>query len=215
MGQLLISKEIPADVNLDGKIDQADIDQVRNSASFSDDSTAPSSCPGSGCGREDVNRDGKVNPLDETSILQSAALGTNVTCGGVYAKQLAFGSTQRMPLFSASDISFDSLVYFNDDGLSAAGVPLMHMTRNSMNQRQLDDIVVTLDDLDSHVQQQKARNLELNVLVEQLQLQHQQQSRTSGSLPQTSGLISMRTIVYSSIVLGCGVCLAGLIKLFR
>ena len=69
------------------------------------------------CGRVDVNQDGKVNQLDVTSVVMSARLGTKVPCGGVYATSFSCGSTRRAPLTPAIDVSFDSVVYFADDGL--------------------------------------------------------------------------------------------------
>merc|ERR1712065_22286 len=83
-------------------------------------------CPEEGCGRADVNQDGKVDQLDSTSITQSAYLGTNVTCGGIYAMAFSCGSNQQAPLTPAIGISLDSVTYFSDDGLIVEGKLLIN-----------------------------------------------------------------------------------------
>merc|ERR1711991_417876 len=81
---------------------------------------------GGPCGRVDVNRDGKVDQLDSTSISQSAWLGTNVSCGGIYATNFACGSERKAPILPAMGISFDTMTYFSDDGLILQGQKLGH-----------------------------------------------------------------------------------------
>merc|ERR1711991_670187 len=82
--------------------------------------------PEQGCGRVDVNQDGKVDQLDSTSITQSAYLGTNVTCGGIYAMAFSCGSNRQAPLTPAIAISLDSVTYFSDDGLIVQGKLLLN-----------------------------------------------------------------------------------------
>ncbi len=119
--RLLISQYLPCDVNSDLVVNQTDLDIVYSSPFFAIDPQAPSRCPlvrgRHVCGVVDVNRDGKVNQLDSTSITQSLFMGSNVTCGGVYALAFSCGSSRRAPLTPALDISLDNIVFFSDDGL--------------------------------------------------------------------------------------------------
>ncbi len=119
--RLLISQYLPCDVNSDLVVNQTDLDIVYSSPFFAIDPQAPSRCPlvrgRHVCGVVDVNRDGKVNQLDSTSITQSLYMGSNATCGGVYALAFSCGSSRRAPLTPALDISLDNIVFFSDDGL--------------------------------------------------------------------------------------------------
>jgi hypothetical protein len=126
--RLLISQYMPIDVNLDLVVNDTDINLVEDSQYYTFNLTAPSRCPQNSdlqyiCGRVDVNFDGFVNQLDTTAITQSATLGTRLPCGGVYSTAFSCGSTRRAPLTPAVDISFDSIVYFNNDGLIGATTP--------------------------------------------------------------------------------------------
>jgi hypothetical protein len=120
--RLLISQSVPVDVNRDFVVNEQDIALVMNSTYYNFDISSPSTCPIVDnqriCGRADVNFDGHVNQLDVTAITQSAnvTLGTNVTCGGVFATAFSCGSSRSAPLTPAIDISFDSIMYFNNDG---------------------------------------------------------------------------------------------------
>jgi hypothetical protein len=119
--RLLISEFVRPDVNHDRWVDQLDLDLIYGSKFFNIDPSAASLCPKVGvrrmCGAVDVNQDGRVNQLDATSVTQSVWLGTNTTCGGVYASAFSCGSSRRAPLTPALDISLDSIVWFRDDGL--------------------------------------------------------------------------------------------------
>ncbi len=120
--RLFISQSVAVDVNQDLVVNEQDIFLVENSTYYSFDLLASSQCPIVDsqriCGREDVNFDGLVNQLDSTAISQSAYVlaGTGVPCGGVTATTFSCGSSRRAPLTPAVDISFDSIVYFNNDG---------------------------------------------------------------------------------------------------
>jgi len=136
--RVIIQKIVTPDVNEDGIIDLLDITQVEMSpyyniipnASYTKCVDPPGSPPGEGtpveCGRVDVNRDGRVDQLDSTSITQSAWLGTNVTCGGIYATHFSCGSERKAPILPAMGISFDTISYFSDDGLILNGQDLGH-----------------------------------------------------------------------------------------
>lgn len=121
--RLLVSPKVKADVNGDNVVDTLDVMAVENSLLFNPDPNAATKCVGP-CGPLDVNEDGKVNPLDVTSIQQSAALGTKVSCGGVYATAFSCGSSRKAPLTPALGISLDTINYYNDDGLVGATAPL-------------------------------------------------------------------------------------------
>lgn len=120
--RLLISQSVPVDVNRDLVVNETDIALVKNSTYYTFDILSPSMCPIVNnqriCGRADVNFDGYVNQLDATAISQSANVtdGTDVMCGGVFATTFSCGSSRSAPLTPAVDISFDSIVYFNNDG---------------------------------------------------------------------------------------------------
>ncbi len=119
--RLLISQFLVVDVNQDLKVDNDDIFAVESSPYYSFFIGGESTCPLINaqlvCGRADVNFDGAVDPLDTTAITQSVYLGTNVSCGGIYATAFSCGSKRTAPLTPAVDISFDSIVYFNEDGV--------------------------------------------------------------------------------------------------
>jgi hypothetical protein len=153
--RLLIDKDVFADVNLDRLIDEVDVHLVETSEYFTLDPFAPSKCPeDTGCGRVDVNRDGKVTQLDSTSITQSAFLGTNVTCGGIYATAFSCGSTRTAPLTPAIGISLDTISYFSDDGLMVEGKLLEHqfLSRSMRGDPALiDNILVEFDNLQSEM----------------------------------------------------------------
>merc|ERR1712065_68981 len=78
------------------------------------------------CGRVDVNRDGRVNQLDATSLTQSAQLGQNVSCGGIYATDFSCGSTRSAPITPAMGISLDSITYFESAGINIPGTPFIN-----------------------------------------------------------------------------------------
>jgi len=97
-----------------------------------------------------------VNTLDSTSITQSAILGTNVSCGGVYATDFSCGSTRRAPLLRAVGISLDGITYFSDDGLIVEGRLLthnyqisrgMHSRQSEIDHSLIDTILVEFSDL--------------------------------------------------------------------
>lgn len=141
--RLLIAQRLPIDVNGDFVVNQTDIDLIKlNNPLYSIDASAPSKCNlvmgRRTCGPTDVNLDGSVNELDATTITQSALLGTKVPCGGVYATAFSCGSTRRAPLTPAVDVSLDSIVWFNDDGVDGS---LNIAKRSSMSARQEDSLI--------------------------------------------------------------------------
>jgi hypothetical protein len=147
----LIDKDVFVDVNLDHLIDVVDVVLVETREYFTLNPNAPSQCPeDTGCGRVDVNRDGKVTQLDSTSITQSAFLGTNVACGGVYATDFSCSSTRTAPLTPAIAISLDTISYFSDDGLIVEGKLLEHqfLSRSMRGDPALiDNILVEFDNI--------------------------------------------------------------------
>jgi hypothetical protein len=126
--RLLISQYLLPDVNGDFVVNYTDVNLIYISPYYSLDPTDDSKCPMVEtfhvCGPVDVNMDGKVNQLDSTSVTQSLYLGSNVSCGGVYATAFSCGSTRYAPLTPAVDISLDSIVWFYDDGLIGKVDPL-------------------------------------------------------------------------------------------
>jgi len=120
MVRVMISMYIPPDVNRDFVIDQQDMSIVETSPFYRMDIHLPSVCPvvngKNECGPADVNRDGFVNMLDSTAITQSAHMGTNVSCGAIYATGFSCGSTRSAPLTPSVGISFDSITYYNNNG---------------------------------------------------------------------------------------------------
>ena len=166
--RLLIDKFVYADVNRDGIIDQVDVDLVEDDPSFSINPASPSLCDPEGCGPADVNRDGKVNQLDSTSISQSAVLGTNVTCGGVYATDFSCGSTRSAPLVPATSISLDTISYFSDDGLIVEGRLLSHQfdffsrrTASNIDASVVDGILVEVSNMQQKMAELEESNVEL------------------------------------------------------
>ena len=178
--QLQIDRIVPADVDENGIIEQADIDMVESSAEFRELSE-PSGCdPMIGCGRLDVNGDGKVNSQDSLSISQSASLPTPVPCGGLYAKTFQCGSSAMRPVIPTSDITFDSIVYFNDDGLSSR----RRLRQETANDSGITDgIAVQLDGMDERVRSQARRNAEIEAVVSGIRAQQEPQPKSlfSGS----------------------------------
>jgi hypothetical protein len=156
--RLLISQYLPVDVNLDLVINQTDVNIVEDSLYYNFNVQASSTCPQNNdlqrmCGRADVNFDGSVNQLDATAITQSAALGTRVPCGGVYATAFSCGSTRRAPLTPAVDISFDSIVYFNNDGLFGTTTPLSPAKRRAETERTvMETILVDFEHMHSELE---------------------------------------------------------------
>jgi hypothetical protein len=142
--RLLISQYLPPDVNGDFVVNFTDLSLIYGSTYYSMDPLAGSKCPLVGtinvCGPIDVNMDGKVNQLDATSITQSLYLGSNVTCGGVYATAFSCGSTRSAPLTPAVAISLDSIVWFSDDGLLGRVNLLLNVQSKRFAKR--DDLLV-------------------------------------------------------------------------
>jgi hypothetical protein len=168
-----------ADVNLDGKVDGTDVALVENSTYFSLAPNAPSKCNVTlGCGRVDVNRDGRVDQLDSTSITQSANLGTNVSCGAIYATAFSCGSTRRAPLTPAVSISFDSIQYFSDDGLMQTGVALDHMvgSRATRDTSLIDNILVEFNHMQTKMEELEDSNSGLQEKVETLEQSREAQA---------------------------------------
>lgn len=132
ISRLQYSRFAAADVNLDGLIDQTDVNLVQTNGQFVNNVNSPSACTGLGanpCGRVDVNNDGKVNPQDVTVITQSLPRGTalptgaRVQCGVVYLTEV---SCQQSPTYvgDAAQITLDTNLFFNNDGTNVAGLPV-------------------------------------------------------------------------------------------
>ena len=156
--RLLISLYMPMDVNLDFVVNGTDIKLVESSTYYNFILTDPSTCPNNtdgfrDCGRVDVNGDGFVNQLDTTSIHQSAntTKGFNIPCGGVYATAFSCGSTRSAPLTPAVDISFDSIVYFDTDGIYGTAVSSRKRAALATDHGMLSGILVDFEHLHSEV----------------------------------------------------------------
>jgi len=109
--RVTLSKDVPADVNQDGVINQFDIDAITN---FVGPCNGPTLDP---CGRPDVNKDGLVDTLDKVAVQQSA-FGQNVTCGALYATAFSCGSTRANPVAATNGISLDTIEFLNNVGLN-------------------------------------------------------------------------------------------------
>jgi hypothetical protein len=149
--RLRISLILEVDVNMDMVVNDTDLALVQNSLFYNFNLTAPSTCPvdASGqrnCGRTDVNGDGFVNQLDTTAITQSMVLPCPVPCGGVYATAFSCGSRRAAPLTPAVDISFDSIVFFNNDGLSGAEAK-RDRVRASLDRSLFETVVMDMHDM--------------------------------------------------------------------
>lgn len=154
--RLLISQRLPPDVNGDFVVNQMDIDLIKeNNPLYSIDASAPSKCPISKgrrvCGPTDVNMDGLVNELDANSVIQSLALGTPLPCGGVYATAFSCGSSRRQPLTPAVDISLDSIVWFNDDGLDGKTTPSKREVRAAHDDSLIHSMLVEFEDMQTEI----------------------------------------------------------------
>merc|ERR1711991_270012 len=95
-------------------------------------------------------------------ITQSAILGTNVTCGGIYATAFSCGSTRQAPLTPAVSISLDTITYFSDDGLIVEGKLLENQfvisKRDAMPKDSLvEDMLLKFDEMQSEIDGLKTR----------------------------------------------------------
>lgn len=116
---LVTRHSVPADVNRDTIIDNADIKAVLQSPYFTPNASQANASCGTQCGNADVNRDGYVSVLDITSIYGSVmTFPTSVVCGAVYATAFSCGSTRSAPVTPALAISLDNMGYFDDDGVA-------------------------------------------------------------------------------------------------
>jgi hypothetical protein len=216
MVRLLIDNDVFADVNLDNIVDGLDVHMVENSTYFSLSPLAPSKCDfATGCGREDVNKDGKVDQLDSTSITQSAILGTNVTCGGIYATAFSCGSTRKAPLTPAVSISLDTISYFSDDGLIVEGKLLQHqytdLKKRSMfveDTSLVQDILVKMEEQEQDLRLFKIESEKRDELQDQ-RFEKQEQTHKSYN----SNLFS-DVLLSVLVVLVCGIALVIVRKKF-
>lgn len=170
--RLLISSRLPPDVNQDLVVNASDLLQISNDPFYNPNVTDPSLCPLVGirraCGINDVNGDGKINQLDLTSVVQSLFMGSNVTCGGVYATAFSCGSSRQAPLTPAVEISLDSIVWFNDDGVDGATNPLVNMPgKRSMQSRSQDYSL--FQSILGHVEAMESKNVMLEAKITQLE----------------------------------------------
>lgn len=216
--RVLIDKFVYADVNRDLIIDQEDVNLVENSPLFNINPAAPTKCNTTeGCGPVDVNRDGVVNQLDSTSITQSARLGTNVTCGGVYATDFSCGSTRRAPLVPAVGISLDTITYFSDDGLIVEGRLLKNNfevfpTRSlhgRASQSMIDDILVEFGNMENMVRDSTTELENVKATIAKLQESDADQTKKIASHDNRFGsseeTIMIEVFVSVFVVIVCGV----------
>jgi hypothetical protein len=160
--RLLIGVFLPMDVNSDQVINGTDIGLVDHSPYFSNNETVPTEkqCPYNpilqriDCGPADVNMDGRVSSLDSLSITNSAGLGISsmplhIPCGGVYATAFSCGSTRKAPLTPAVEVSFDSIVYFNNDGVFGAELPARRSIDRSLTHNILAEFEHFQDKMES------------------------------------------------------------------
>jgi len=220
--RLLVDEYVYADVNRDLVIDALDVNIVETSDLYSISPNASSKCTEAmPCGALDVNRDGKVNQLDSTSITQSARLGTNVSCGGVYATAFSCGSTRRAPITPAVAISFDGLSYFSDDGLLVDPLPFQNFFPPSigLGKRRgassvIDSVLVEFDRVNAHVrdlqaqleQQGQSTSERLDVLqatTEELQQSEQHMKRAMQQGNHGRGTIWVDIVLSGVAVLAC------------
>ncbi len=169
MVRVMISMYLPPDVNKDFVIDMQDVRLVEASPYYRMQLSSASVCPEvngkNECGPVDVNKDGFVNMLDTTAITQSAAMGTNITCGGIYVTAFSCGSSRSAPLTPAVDISLDSITYYNNNGEYGVQTSLLNQQRrrNSNSDSSLMNSILvevehmqgrirTVDDLEVSVQ---------------------------------------------------------------
>jgi len=194
--RLLVSKDVFADVNLDRMIDSIDVMLVEKSPYFNINPFGESKCPEQGCGRVDVNQDGKVDQLDSTSITQSAYLGTNVTCGGIYAMAFSCGSSRKAPLTPAIGISLDSVTYFSDDGLIVQGKLLLNAdnpfrptdpTQNILNPGDADPGLI-----DQILREFDTMHSEVNGLKDTVRSQAEELHETRGELHEAKKRLETR-----------------------
>ena len=93
-----------------------------------------------------------MNQLDGTSVTQSATLGTNVTCGGIYATDFSCGSSRGRPDNNALSVSFDSITYFEYDGITVPGTPLTNM----FSKRKMEGVIDVVFDKMAGVEERTA-----------------------------------------------------------
>jgi hypothetical protein len=197
------------------------VDLVEGSDYFTLNPDAPSRCPAdTGCGRVDVNGDGKVTQLDSTSITQSAVLGSNVTCGAVYATAFSCGSTRSAPLTPAISISLDTINYFSDDGEIVEGKLLHnHFERSRGDTGLMDNILMEFDQIQAKVNQLEEREqmLEEELLESKKRHHHSEQNIERLALfnkvvrSDGHGLV-IDVFISIAVVLGCGVLVLALQK---
>merc|ERR1711991_935812 len=164
-----IEKYVRTDCNRDLVINFTDVMLVETSPFYSFRPNATSKCPPSGCGPVDINQDGRVDQLDSTAITQSAVLGTNVSCGGVYATAFSCESTRGAPITPAVDISYDTVVYFSDDGLIVEGLELEHaFSRRVARDPMMDTLVMKIQNLEEENKQLRDTTKQLQETDKQL-----------------------------------------------
>jgi hypothetical protein len=219
--RLLIGVYLPFDVNSDLVINATDIFLVDDSPYFSNDEVVPvnKSCPYShtlqrvDCGPADVNLDGRVSSLDSLSITNSAGLGVSnvslpIPCGGVYATAFSCGSTRQAPLVPAVEVSFDSIVYFDNDGVFGAVTPT---TKRDADSSLIRNVLVDFEHLRGEITSLRsevdtkfvAHDAKVNTIESQV-VRHERSLR--GAVP-----VNQREILAGASVAVAGVVLCGIV----
>jgi len=221
--RLLIGIYLPMDVNSDLVINATDVTLVEQSQYFSNLETVPvgKTCPYSevlqrvDCGPADVNQDGRVSSLDALSITNSAGLNIaatplNIPCGGVYATSFSCGSTRQAPLTPAVEVSFDSIVYFNNDGLFGAFQPTK---RDASDVSLIRNILVDFEHLHSEVTSLRSevdtKFVAHDAKVDSIESQIVQHERALNAKP-----LHQREVLAGASVAVAGVVLCGIIVYF-
>merc|ERR1711991_244553 len=203
--RLRIEKYVRTDCNRDLVINFTDVMLVETSPFYSFRPNATSKCPRSGCGSVDINQDGRVDQLDSTAITQSAVLGTNVSCGGVYATAFSCESTRGAPITPAVDISYDTVVYFSDDGLIVEGIELEHaFSRRVARDPMMDTLLMEVQQLKEENKQLQEKDQQLEDTTKQLLnnvMRHDEQLR--GSSQRTTPSLAVELLLSAVAVVAC------------
>jgi hypothetical protein len=216
--RLLIGVFLPMDVNSDHVIDGADVTLVNTSPYFSNNETVPAEmqCPYSpklqriDCGPADVNLDGRVSSLDSLSITNSAGLNISSTplhipCGGVYATAFSCGSTRKAPLTPAVEVSFDSIVYFNNDGVFGAELPARRSVDRSLTHNILFEFEHFQDKVESQFHAMDSQFHAIDSKFDSKFLSHEKKIEKYDRVLQTVPVSKREVLVAVASIALCGV----------